>query len=93
MQLTKVINDWVNRWFFVKEKKPRVLIGMSGVVVSVAVYFFIQHYTRTESFLVRVVFRLIGFAAALAISLILVLLACGTYNVCKKYLDKSHRNR
>lgn len=88
MQIKKAINDCANRWFFVKEKKPRVIIGMSGVAVCVVIYFIIQHCIRTESYLVRVASRFIGFVAALAISGILVLFAFGTYNLCKKIFNK-----
>ena len=64
MNNDRSISGWVNRYFFVREKKPRIIISLGSVGVGLAVdimldvfrrtdkEFFLNHYSRpTERFM------------------------------------------
>jgi hypothetical protein len=85
MQIRKAISDWANKWFFVREKAPRVTIELGSAAIGVAVYIFVDiNYGRAAgSFLAHGTFKLIGLVLGIAIYVILSFSICGIYNLCK----------
>jgi hypothetical protein len=86
----KVLNDWFNKWFFVKEKTPAAIIGLGSAAIGVTVYIFVDMcYGRAaDAFVVRVAFKILGILAAIAIAVILLLSVSGIYNLCKWLIGK-----
>lgn len=89
MQIKQAISEWANRWFFIKERKPRVAIGLSSVAVGLAVgigldiyrrthgEFFLNHYGRIFDVSVR-------FVAAIVTTVVVLLFVSGIFKICKR---------
>jgi hypothetical protein len=85
MQIQKAISGWFNKWFFVREKTPRVTIVLGSAAIGVAVYIFVDIYygKAAGNFVAHGAFKLLGLVLGIAIFVIVCLSICGIYNLCK----------
>jgi hypothetical protein len=81
MQIKQAISNWANRWFFVKEKKPRLVIGLSSALIGVTVGAFADHSMRAQG-VARVGSLLLAYITCMAVSFILAFTIWGFYNLC-----------
>lgn len=89
MQIKKAISDWANKWFFVKEKKPSLIIALVSVAIGLAAGIFVDLSGRSDdNFWVRQVAKVLGLVVCLVIGLTLFLAMSGGYNFCKRFADK-----
>jgi hypothetical protein len=75
--------------FFVKETKPRVVIGVVSVAIGLVVDIALLVYRRThEDFFLnqhgRLFDMLVRFIAGFAIAVIVCFSTCAVYNICKR---------
>ena len=83
------MNDWLNKVFFVKDAKPRVVIGLVSVAIGLSVDFGLVIYRRThEEFFLNQHGRLfdmsVRYVAGFTVAVIVCLSACAVYNICKR---------
>ena len=89
MQIKKTLSDWLNRHFFVKERTPRVIIGVGSALIGVAVGIYVDFSLRVdEGFFGRQAAKLIGLIACLATGFIVLFPVSGIYNICKRLIEK-----
>jgi uncharacterized membrane protein YczE len=90
MQIKKAMNAWANKWFFVTEKKPRVIIVLVSLAIGLAVGISVNLHGRSDdNFWVHQAAKFIGLIATVAIGVIVLLVTSGIYNVCKWLADKN----
>jgi hypothetical protein len=89
MQIKKAISDWANSWFFVKEKKPRVIIGIGSALIGVAAGVGFDFQLRAQG-VFREASQLTGLIVCLAVGFLVLIPTCGIYNLCRWLVrDKS----
>lgn len=87
------MSAWLNKYFFVKEAKPRIVIGWFSLAIGVAVELVMLFYKKvdSDSFLNQYdlptdpVSRFVAFMSA---TLILFVLICGIYNLFARHIGK-----
>jgi uncharacterized membrane protein YqgA involved in biofilm formation len=85
MQIKKTLNGWLDRCFFVKEIKPRMIIVISTVIIGVVIGVSIDSALEAKvDELGRQAAKLVGFLTGLVACLGLLLLTSGLYNLCKR---------
>jgi hypothetical protein len=89
MHIKKAINDWANKWFFVKEKKPALVIVLVSVAVGLAAGITVDLSGRSDdNFWIRQAGKVLGLIVGLVITLALLLAISGAYNLYKRFADK-----
>ncbi|MDR3459382.1 MAG: hypothetical protein P4N60_18290 [Verrucomicrobiae bacterium] len=89
MQIKKAISDWANKWFFVKEKKPGLVIALVAVAVGLAAGITVDLSGRSDdNFWARQAAKGLGLIVGLVISLTLWLAISGAYNLYKRFANK-----
>ena len=87
------VSTWINKWFFVKEAKSRLVITLLSVAIGVAVDlamllcarmdndFFLNQYNLSTD-------RAIRFVACISATVISCFLICGIYNLFARHIVK-----
>ena len=83
------VSAWLNKYFFVKEAKPRLVIALLSVAIGVAVDlammlysdFFLNQYDLPTDSASR-------FVACISATVISCFLICGIYNLLARHIGK-----
>lgn len=83
------MGEWFHRHYFIKEAKPRLILGLASMVTGllVAGFFDVKRKHDEEFFLNRhsnFMGTLLGFAVGLLVTMVLFLAASGIYNMWKR---------
>lgn len=92
MKVIRTLSEWANKHFFVKESKPRIIIGLASVSIGLAADILLDAYRRMEKVPDQYLW-LTGaparFIAGLGICVIVAFSASGIYNCWRRRSNRS----
>jgi type IV secretory pathway VirB3-like protein len=84
------MQNWYNKYIFIKETNPRVVAGISSAFIGLVVGMYLDLSLGAQDSLGRVLAKLLGFVAGITTTIILALLVGGIYNCYKRHIERKN---